>query len=293
MLGSAQTGQGKADFSHIYDRPDPRDYFRTLGALGYEIPQRARPVFERLLDVVRERRGVPASRPVRALDLCCSYGVNAALLRCDLTIDDLFDRYSSAELDGLSATEVCELDRAYFAERLRADPVQVSGLDTAANAVDYGCRAGLLESGWTEDLEAADPSPGLSAELAGFDLVVSTGGIGYITDHTLGRVVRPAPGQRAPWVAAFVLRQISYEQIGETLAGCGLVTEHLDTAVFPQRRFASEGERDSVLEALEARGVDATGLEAEGRYYADFYLSRPATEVEEQPLTKLLDGVAP
>jgi len=292
MLGSAQTGQGKADFSHIYDRPDPREYFRTLGALGYEIPQRALPVFERLVDVVRDRRE-RASRPVRALDLCCSYGVNAALLRCDVTIDELFERYASPELDGLTPAAVCDLDRAFFAQRLRDDPVQVSGLDKAANAVDYGCRAGLLESGWSEDLEAADPSPRLSAELGRFDLVVSTGGIGYITSKTLGRVVCPAPGQRAPWVAAFVLRQIPYDRISETLAGCGLVTEHLDTAVFPQRRFASEGERDSVLRALHDRGVDPAGLESEGRYYADFYLSRPAADVEEQPLAKLLDGVTP
>jgi SAM-dependent methyltransferase len=289
----AQTGQGKADFSHIYDRPDPRAYFRTLGELDYQIPQRARPVFDRLLDVLRARRGASAARPLRALDLCCSYGVNAALLRCEVALDDLFSRYSSAELDGLSPTAVCELDRSYYAERRRADPVQVTGLDTAANAVDYGCRAGLLDSGWTEDLEAADPSPRLTTELGRVDLVVSTGGIGYVTHRTLGRVARSGPGHGAPWVAAFVLRQISYERIGETLAGRGLVTEHLDTATFPQRRFASEGERESALRALEERGVDPTGLEDEGRYYADFYLSRPSADVQEQPLTKLLDGVVP
>jgi hypothetical protein len=53
VTGSSDLGDGKADFNHIYDRPDPREYFRILGELDYEIPQRAQPVFEAL---VRELR---------------------------------------------------------------------------------------------------------------------------------------------------------------------------------------------------------------------------------------------
>jgi SAM-dependent methyltransferase len=292
VAGSAQSGQGKADFSHIYDRPDPRDYFRTLGDLDYEIPQRAKPVFDRLLATLRPRRATPANTALRVLDLCCSYGVNAALLRCNVVLNDLFERYASAELDSLSPGEICALDRSYYAERLRRDPVVVSGLDTAANAIGYGCRAGLLDSGWTEDLESTDPSPELAARLDEVDLVTSTGGIGYITYRTLDRVIRPGSGQRAPWVAAFVLRQFSYEEISETLARRGLVTESLDATSFPQRRFASTGERDSTLCALDERGLDPTGMEAEGRYYADLYVSRPAADAAELPLGKLLDGIA-
>jgi len=36
---------------------------------------------------------------VTVLDLCCSYGVNAALMRCALSIDDLFARYEGSSLD--------------------------------------------------------------------------------------------------------------------------------------------------------------------------------------------------
>ncbi len=67
---SAGVGQGKADFDHIYDCLDPREYFRVLGALDYEIPQRAQPVFEAL---VRELRSDPArvgGGSLRVLDLC-------------------------------------------------------------------------------------------------------------------------------------------------------------------------------------------------------------------------------
>jgi hypothetical protein len=292
VAGRAQTGQGKADFSHIYDQPDPRAYFRTLGELDYEIPQHAKPIFERLLDTLRPNRAAANETP-RVLDLCCSYGVNAALLRCDISLDDLFERYASPELDALAPSEVWELDRRYFAEHLRPHPPLVSGLDTAAHAISYGCRTGLLDSGWTEDLESADPSPGLVATLGEVELITSTGGIGYITHRTLDRVVRPVPGRPAPWIAAFVLRQISYEPISETLAARGFVTEHLSTTSFPQRRFASPDERDSALRALADRGLDPDGREAEGRYYADLYLSRPAGDCAELPLPKLLDGIVP
>lgn len=33
----SRPGRGKADFGHMYDRPDPREYFRTLAEFDYEI----------------------------------------------------------------------------------------------------------------------------------------------------------------------------------------------------------------------------------------------------------------
>src|SRR5680860_1467520 len=78
VTGSAEAGDGKADFEHIYNRPDPRDYFRTLGKLDYEIPQRAQPVFQALLTALRSRREGAGAAPLRVLDLCCSYGVESS-----------------------------------------------------------------------------------------------------------------------------------------------------------------------------------------------------------------------
>jgi len=273
VTGSAAQ-DGKADFSHIYDRPDPRDYFRTLSSLGYEIPQRARPVFETIFAAMRADDGAD-TEPLHALDLCCSYGVNAALLRCDLDIDDLADRYSSAQLADLTPDEVCTADKDYYADRLLPGAVRVCGLDVAANAVAYACRVGLLDNGWAENLETGPPSAELARELEQTDVVICTGGIGYITDRTLDRVVRAGPGRPAPWVAAFVLRQYSYEPISAALSQRGLVTERLDGVSFPQRRFADDSERESALSAVVERGLDPSGFEETGRYFADFYLSRP------------------
>ena len=116
-----------------------------------------------------------------------------------------------------------------------------------------------------------------------------------------GAVTRPGakPSARArrddstPWVAAFVLRMFSYDRIAQTLAQHGLVTEQLTGVTFPQRRFASAAEREVALREVSGRGLDPAGLEDTGRYHADFYLSRPAADVAQQPLVELLDGAVP
>jgi len=293
VTGSAEAGDGKADFNHIYDRPDPRDYFRTLGELDYEIPQRAQPVFQALLAALRPSGGTVGTAPLRVLDLCCSYGVNAALMRCEVRLDELFDHYSSAALADLSAAELAREDEAYYAGRCRPDAVRVSGLDVACNAIAYGCRVGLLDGGWAEDLEAGDPSRQLTDHLRGVDLVTTTGGVGYITERTFDRVLGARRDGSTPWVAAFVLRTVSYERISESLAQHGLVTEQLTGATFPQRRFASEAEREAALREVSRRGLDPAGREDTGRYYADFYLSRSAADAAQQPLEGLLAGVVP
>lgn len=292
MTGSdAETG--KADFSHIYDRPDPRDYFRTLSRYDYEIPQRAQPVFETIFGALQADGDTAGGEPLRALDLCCSYGVNAALLRCDLHLDDLVKRYTGPELADLSADEMYMADKDYYADRVLPDAVRVSGLDVAANAVAYACRVGLLDNGWAENLEDGKPSTELARELDLVDVVITTGGIGYITERTLGQVVRTRPGRPAPWVAAFVLRQFSYEAISAELAQHGLVTEQLHGVSFPQRRFASDSERDAAMRAVSERGLDPSEHEETGRYYADFYLSRPRDAAAREPVDSLLAAVVP
>ena len=285
------TGAVKANFNHLYNRPDPREYVRSLSKLEYEIPQRARPVFETIFSAIRAAGSV-GEEPLRVLDLCCSYGVNAALLCYDLQLEDLVDRYASPELQDLAADELCTADKEYFADRLVPDAVRVRGLDAAANAVAYACRAGLLVNGWAENLETDPASTDLANDLDNVDVVICTGGIGYITERTLAQVVRPRPGRPAPWLAAFVLRQYSYEPISSALSQHGMVTEQLHGTSFPQRRFASDSERESALRAVTERGLDPSGYEDSGRYYADFYLSRPSSD-SRIPVDSLLSPILP
>ena len=72
---------GKLNLDHVYNKPDPRDYFSTLSKLDYCVPELAKPFFKRLLGAKREVNGEAAAKIV---DVGCSYGVNAALLKHDL-----------------------------------------------------------------------------------------------------------------------------------------------------------------------------------------------------------------
>ena len=292
MTESARTSDGKADFNQIYDHADPRAYFRTLRGLEYEIPQRAIPVFRALLTALRSRRRMAEQEPVRVLDLCCSYGINAALLRCDVSLDELYDRYISPALDDLSPNDLFGADEEYYAERRRSEAVTVSGLDLAKNAIAYARRVGLLEGGWAENLEVDEPSEQLTDDLDEVDLVTTTGGVGYITERTFDRVLGARSGGPMPWVAAFVLRTYSYDAIAETLGRHGLVTEQLSGVTFPQRLFDSAAEREAALRQVRGRGLDPSGREDAGRYHADFFLSRPSAEAQ-PPLPQLLEGVLP
>ncbi len=276
---------GKARFDHIYNQPDPRPYFQTLEQFGYEIPAHGQAMFRVLVAKLLEERN---PEDLAVLDLCCSYGVNAALLNHDLTLGDLYERYRSPELAGLSSEELADDDAEFYAKRRRS-PLRTLGIDTADQAVGYAARAGLLAEGSHENLEMAGPSEGLNRCLARVGLVTVTGGIGYISEHTFDRVLQGTGG--LPWVASFVLRWVSYNPIAAVLEKHGLVTETLATRTFPQRRFTDEGERAYVLDELARIGIDPTGKEAEGRYHADFYLSRPAAHVKALPLEELAAGV--
>lgn len=282
----------KENFSHIYDQPDPREYFRVLGGLDYEIPQQAQPVFTTVL-AARERQAALAAQPEpgAVLDVCCSYGVNAALLRCDLTLDDIVTRYGEPALAELSPAELAESDRSFYAEHQQVDTLRTIGLDAASNAVSYGCQAGLLDAGLVENLEVNEPSERLAETLSDVGLITTTGGVGYITHRTFDRLLRVAPTEPRPWVAAFVLRMFSYDQIAETLERHGLVTEQLSGVTFPQRRFASAHEHEATVDMLHASGLDAVVEDEQDSYHAVFYLSRPAEDAAAEPLDKLLDGL--
>ncbi|KNB54204.1 hypothetical protein AC230_02915 [Streptomyces caatingaensis] len=261
-----------SSFDDIYDRPDPRAYFTRLAPLEYRIPHHAQPVFRAAVaDLARRRPG----RPVTVVDLCCSYGINAALLNHDVTLDELYDRYTGPATAGLSRAELAASDREFYASRRRPEAVPVVGVDVSARAVAYAVDAGLLDAGFAENLEAAPAGPALAAALAPADLVTVTGGLSYIGPRTFDAVVAPSGGRVR--VVAFAVRPVDYRPVAEALARHGLVTT-ASGRTYPQRRFTGPEERRVVLERVRAAGLDPAGREAEGHYHAALYVSRPSAE---------------
>jgi transcription antitermination factor NusG len=80
MLDAAEfedLNEVKENMDYIYNQPDPRAYFRELNKLDYEIPDNAKPIFQKLIGHLRQHR----DDTIHVLDLGCSYGVNAAILK--------------------------------------------------------------------------------------------------------------------------------------------------------------------------------------------------------------------
>ncbi|WP_157180671.1 hypothetical protein [Protofrankia coriariae] len=125
---------GKISLDHVYTAPNPREYFSTLGRLDYQIPQLAKPYFENLLLRYREASGSPSPT---VLDVGCSYGVNAALLKFDLSLVELYDHYAAAASDPRERSVLLDRDRALAAARRAPAGPRVIGLDNSAPALAY------------------------------------------------------------------------------------------------------------------------------------------------------------
>lgn len=263
-------GSKKTDFNDTYDRLTPETYYRVLRSFDYMIPELARPFIRHSLETIRKTLH---SRPVRVIDLCCGYGVNAALLNHDVDMDDLYDRYADWPRPDLLPKNVIEEDRRLFAAR-RKSPLEaeVIGVDIAANALSYARETGLLTEALALNLERDNPDAKTRALFGGADIVTVTGGLSYIGQSTFERVLNCFPANRRPWVIWFPLRHVNIENVTETLGRFGLKTERM--ATLPQRRMTDEGERKLVLQQIKEAGLDPDD-EKEGYLHANCMISRP------------------
>ena len=269
-----EINEAKANLDDIYGQPDPRAYFRQLKEFNYAIPGTAKPIFQKLIDHLQQRR----DDSIHILDLGCSYGINAALLKHDLSMTDLYQHWGQKTLTGNPPEDIVERDLHHFANLEETNDIGVTGLDQSENAIKFAEDVGLLDEGLAINLET-EPLPGSAKDdLATVDLVVSTGCVGYVTEKTFDRLLPAVTQGHSPWMANFVLRMFPFETIEQTLDAQGYVTEKLEGHTFIQRQFASAEEQEQVLERLHEQGIDPSGKEAEGNLLAEFYLSRPRNE---------------
>lgn len=287
-INFAQINEAKMDFSELYTSKDPRNYFKYLGQLDYIIPHLAQPLFGQLIRARQELQ----DEPVTVLDVGCSYAINGALMKYAIDYEALRQRYTAPSLQTLSSGEVLALDRHFYQAWPRHPGVKVIGLDVSENAVRYAEDCGILDHGLAIDLESRDPTPEEAALLAGVDIIVSTGCVGYVTAKTFQRLAKVSRKGRTPWAANFVLRMFPFDAIATTLAEQGLVTEPYEGATFVQRRFANREEMEGAIQAVETRGLDTDGYETEGLYHSTLFVSRPPEEVARRPIQELVTVVS-
>jgi hypothetical protein len=261
---------GKAVLDHVYNQRDPRAYFAVLRELSYRIPDAAQPVIRRLLPVLARAR---KRDRLKLIDVGCSYGVTGQLLRSGRTMDWFFDHYAGHAQ--CNRSELIASDRKLYQLKL-CEPVTIIGVDIAADACAYAHESGAVDATVTANLEAHDPTPSQTALLAGADLIVSTGFIGYGGVRTIRRILDASIASR-PWMVHFVMRLFDYAPIKVALAARGYVTSRGSAPVF-QRVFASWLEEREIVRRLVQSGCDPTGLEDRNGIYAELYVSRPAEE---------------
>ena len=278
--------EAKADMDHIYNQSDPRAYFHELNKLDYAIPDTAKPIFQKLIGHIQKRQ----HDTVHVLDLGCSYGVNAAILKHDLSMDELYEHWGQKKMTDATSKEVVAYDQQFFAENGASEDIEVIGLDQAENAIKFGVESGLLDEGLAVNLETESLSAMAKEKLAPVDLLTSTGCVGYLTEKSFDRLLPAASEGHQPWIANFVLRLFPFDAIEKSLDKWGYVTEKLEDRTFFQRDFASHDEQEQVLEQLRDRGVNSCGMEAKGHFLAEFYLSRPIKDAAEMPIERLLEA---
>ena len=278
--------EAKANMDYIYNLSDPRAYFHGLNKLDYAIPDTAKPIFQKLIGHLQQRR----DDTIHILDLGCSYGINAAILKHDLSMDELYEHWGQEKMMHATSSEVIACDQQFFVDIDASEDIKVIGLDRARNAITYGVESGLLDDGLAANLEVEPLSALAKEKLARVDLVTSTGCVGYLTEKSFDRLLPAVTEGHQPWIANFVLRLFSFDSIARSLEKWGYVTEKLEDQTFFQRKFASDEEQEQVLEQLCDQGVDSSSKEASGQFLAEFYLSRPMKDAAEVSIERLLQA---
>lgn len=280
----AEINADKFNLDRYYEAHDPRSYYGGLSELDYIIPQVANPIFQQLVAA----RHALTGGVVKVLDLGASYGINGALLKYPITWDMLLNRYQIAHATSLSSEELKSFDHHYYKAWPHRPGIEVLAQDISEPALKFAQESGSIDRGFAINLEDDDPDSEMRKALADVDLVISTGSVGYITEHTFDRIMRCISHDRSPWVASFVLRMFPYGNIAETLLQHGLETEKFEGATFIQRRFANEKEMKAVIDKLHEAGIATVGQEDLGYLHAELFVSRPKAAIVAEPINQLI-----
>lgn len=272
----------KANFDCAYIAKTPIPYMHAMCSVGYQIPQNAAPVFERIIQRLQHDRG----RRIRILDIGASYGVNAALLRYDVDLSDVYAHYAAHSFMADNADEMLAADNRFYSSlRPRLD-VEFLGLDASENAIRYALQAKLLDQGLAADLE--NEAFIFSGRIFDVDLVISTGTVGYVGARTITRALELCREPDRVWLASFVLEIVDFRPIEAMLQARGMKTECLGRS-FVQRRFRDEQEYERTAAYAIDVGLSEKRPLPKDNLRSRLFLSRPAS-AQHTSLEELLEA---
>ena len=216
---------GKVALDHIYTQPDPRAYFGTLRELDYQHPAAGQATLRRLIHELP----APPGRPVTVVDIGCSYGINAALLRCDATMDELYERYCGADAVAMTRAEPARpRPRAGPGPRARTGPASSGSTSPATRSRTPGGRASSTtpcKPIWSDDEPDRRTSGRRWPRPTWSSRPVASG-----TSASARSPGSPRGRRRPPVDGPFVLRMYPFEPVAECLAGLGYDTVRVERA---------------------------------------------------------------
>ena len=277
---------GKENFDRIYNCKDPRPYFTTLRALDYRIHRHAIPILARCAKLLSVHQKV---RRIKMVDVCAGYGVNAALLRFHVTLDDLYTLYDAERTPPLRAGMSLEdWDKRFFVSRRRGNGSigPVIAIDKAERAIRYAKSVGLVDYGASEDLENGEPSRELRRRLLRAKLITITGGMGYIGPRTMRSILANVGPAILPWIVAFPLVETPLKPFMRVFSDFGLRVEVWNEETFPQRRVANG---EDYLKFASGVCTHAPSPSMSRAYLQTRLLcARPADEADALPLSHIV-----
>lgn len=242
------------DFSSLYNLTSSRPYFRRMKELDYQIPTSANLVYRWCIEEIRQIHG---TRALTVLDLCAGYGINGALMKCDHSLEQLYDYLADK-----NSTASCDpfFDRLSLLSKSADQDLKVLGLDVAANALAYGRAAGFMDEVCAVNLETDQIPPPLETAIGDCALITITGGFSFIGIKTFEKILAAVErvGTNKPWIVGFPLLHTKLGELTALLESHGYVIQPVLEHRIRQRRFANSSEQKREHEALARADLSAS-----------------------------------
>jgi hypothetical protein len=265
------------DFAQVYDRDDPRPYYRALAPLDYRMPG----VIARFLRANHHILcdAFDTATP-RLVDFACGFGAVPALLRHDIDLAALYALYD-ADLDDGG-------DAGFFERHRRADtPFEIGGVDIAARALAYAHACGLIDHAFDDDTLAAPPGPALARFLDGTAVIFESGSTLNVLMPALLSLIDTASTVQKPWLLYAPRFDVDDAPLRKGLAARGYVVASVNSRPIRYRRSISAKERRAHVDVIRGLGRDPEhGFD--GDYLVlDLNLARPEPAAEALAVGKL------
>ena len=261
-------------FDDIYNLPDSRAYFNEMYNAQFENAHHASKAFMSAFKEVRRLRNLAS---LNVLDFASGYGIGSLLLRHDIELSEVLDRYKNAQFD-LDTTAATILSDQHWLQSNRNTDLQcqIAGVDIAQRAVEYGHQVGIFDYSFGENLQDAMPSEKLTRFLKTCHLIIEVGSVAHMLPDAVEKMLNKC--EELPWIITSPIRGNESQESLEVMRSAGLFVEPMPIAPFRHRLFLDEAEQQRAIEIIKSHGLNPEGIETLGSFHAQLYLARPRNE---------------